>query len=202
MMKQDVQGVVVSGKDLTDFAAAIFRSAGMSADYAAAQADILVWANLRGLDSHGVLRIPWYIDLIDRGDMVVDAKPEVVLETAATALIDAHGTPGPVGTLAGVDIAIRKARETGASWITVRNVTHNGALGYYTNRIAALNLIGITTVSSPPNMAPFGARAAGVPSSTSPAGSMPVAARSAERPRSIAIRGNSRPIARTVPGTA
>ena len=162
MMKQEVGGVVVSGQDLTEFAAAIFRSAGMAPDYAAAQADILVWANLRGLDSHGVLRIPWYIDLIDRGDMVVDAKPEIVSETPATALIDAHGTPGPVGTLAGVDLAIRKAREAGASWITVRNVTHNGALAYYTNRIAALNLIGITTVSSPPNMAPYGAKAAGV----------------------------------------
>ncbi|HTV68796.1 MAG TPA: Ldh family oxidoreductase [Rhizobiaceae bacterium] len=162
MMKQDVEGVVVSGQDLTEFAAAIFRSAGMSRDYAAAQADILVWANLRGLDSHGVLRIPWYIDLIDRGDMVVDAKPEIVSETPATALIDAHGAPGPVGTLAGVDMAVRKAREAGASWITVRNVTHNGALAYYTNRIPALNLIGVTTVSSPPNMAPYGAKAAGV----------------------------------------
>lgn len=162
MTKQDADGVVVSGPELTEFSAAIFRSAGMSPDYAAAQADILVWANLHGHDSHGVLRIPWYIDLIDRGDMVVDAKPEVVSETPATALIEAHGAPGPVGTLAGVDMAIRKAREVGASWITVRNVTHNGALAYYTNRIAALNLIGVTTVSSPPNMAPYGAKAAGV----------------------------------------
>ena len=140
MMKQEVGGVVVSGQDLTEFAAAIFRSAGMAPDYAAAQADILVWANLRGLEfprcpAHSVVHRSHRPRRHGRRRQAGDR-----LQTPATALIDAHGTPGPVGTLAGVDLAIRKAREAGASWITVRNVTHNGALAYYTNRIAALNL--------------------------------------------------------------
>jgi LDH2 family malate/lactate/ureidoglycolate dehydrogenase len=134
----------------------------MPAGYAETQADILVWANLRGIDSHGVLRIPWYVERIDVGDMVADAVPEVVSERAATALIDAHGAPGPIGTLAGVEKAVEKARTAGSAWVVMRNVTHNGALAYYTSRIAASGLIGMTTVCSPPNMAPFGARAAGV----------------------------------------
>ncbi len=154
--------VVVGGPDLADFTAAIFRAAGMPADYAEMQADILVWANLRGIDSHGVLRIPWYVERIDAGDMVADAKPVRVSETLATALIDARGAPGPIGTMAGVDAAIEKALATGVGWAVVRNATHNGALAYYSARIAAHDLIGMTTVSSPPNMAPFGAKAPGV----------------------------------------
>jgi ureidoglycolate dehydrogenase (NAD+) len=134
----------------------------MPADYATIQAENLVWANARGIDSHGVLRIPWYVERIDVGDMVPDAKPAKVSETPATALIEAGGAPGPIGTLAGVDVALEKAATVGAAWVVVRNLTHNGALGYYTSRIAARNFIGISTVSSPPNMAPYGAKGPGV----------------------------------------
>jgi ureidoglycolate dehydrogenase (NAD+) len=154
--------IVLSGDELAEFTARLFRAAGMRPDYAEIQADNLVWANLRGIDSHGVLRIPWYVERIDRGDMVADAEPITVSQTAATALIEAGGAPGPIGTLAGVDVALEKAAAVGASWVVVRNVTHNGALAYYTSRIAARDFIGIATVSSPPNMAPFGAKAPGV----------------------------------------
>lgn len=147
---------------LIEFTARLFEAAGMPPDYAAVQADNLVWANARGIDSHGVLRIPWYVERIDVGDMVPEAKPVKVSETPATALIEAGGAPGPVATLAGVDVALEKAGAVGVGWVVVRNLTHNGALAYYTSRIAARNFIGISTVSSPPNMAPYGAKAPGV----------------------------------------
>lgn len=155
-------GVVISADDLTTFSASIFAAAGLSARYAEAQAEMLVWANLRGIDSHGVLRIPWYVGLIDSGDIVPDAVPRTTSETPATAMIDAGGAPGPIATLAGVEAAIAKARAVGAAWVVVRDLTHNGALAYYSERIAAAGLIGITTVTSPPNMAPFGAKAPGL----------------------------------------
>ena len=159
---EGADGVVVGGRELAEFTARLFRGAGMPPEYAEIQADNLVWANLRGIDSHGVLRIPWYVERIDTGDMVVDAKPTTVSETPATALIEAGGAPGPIGTLAGVDVALEKAAAVGAGWVVVRNATHNGALAYYTSRIAARDFIGIATVSSPPNMAPYGAKAPGV----------------------------------------
>jgi LDH2 family malate/lactate/ureidoglycolate dehydrogenase len=156
------QGVTVGCQALADFTVAIFRAAGLPTDYARSEADMLLWANLRGIDSHGVLRIPWYIKLIDDGDIVPNAVPELVSETPATALIDAHRAPGPVATMAGVDKAVAKARTSGAAWVVIRSCTHNGALAYYTERIARDGLIGMTTVCSPPNMAPFGAKAAGL----------------------------------------
>lgn len=156
------EGQVVSSKDLTDFTARLFEASGMPPSYALLQAEILVWANLRGVDSHGVLRIPWYVGRIDAKDMIPDAKPAVATETPGTAVIDANGAPGPVATMAGVDAAMEKAKTVGIAWVVVRGLTHNGALGYYTEKMANDGLIGMTTVCSPPNMAPFGAKAAGL----------------------------------------
>ena len=94
--------------------------------------------------------------------MIADGVATVARETPGTALLDAHGAPGPLATLAAVDKALEKARDVGVAWIVVRGLMHNGALGYYTEKIAAEGFLGITTVCSPPNMAPYGAKAAGL----------------------------------------
>jgi ureidoglycolate dehydrogenase (NAD+) len=158
----DIQNILVNERDLTEFTAEIFRATGMPQHQAQLQSEILVWANLRGIDSHGVLRIPAYIERIDAGDMIPGAEPRVATDRFATALIDAFGAPGPTATMAGVNLAVEKAKKFGVAWIVVRDLNHNGALGYYTQKIAAEGLLGMTTVCSPPNMAPFGAKAAGL----------------------------------------
>jgi len=160
--QSNVEGAIVSERELTDFTTAVFRATGMPPHQALLQSEILVWANLRGIDSHGVLRIPAYVERIDAGDMIPGAEPKIVSERPATALIDAFGAPGPTATMAGVDMAIAKAKKHGAAWVVVRDLNHNGALGYYTQKIAAEGLLGMTTVCSPPNMAPFGAKAPGL----------------------------------------
>lgn len=160
--QHEVEGLIVGEQALTDFTTEIFRATGMPQHQAQLQSEILVWANLRGIDSHGVLRIPAYVERIDAGDMIPGAEPKVASERPATALIDAFGAPGPTATMAGVDIAIQKAKKCGVAWVVVRDLNHNGALGYYTQKIAAEGLLGMTTVCSPPNMAPFGAKAPGL----------------------------------------
>lgn len=160
--QSNLEGVMVSERELTDFTTEIFRATGMPQHQAQLQSEILVWANLRGIDSHGVLRIPAYVERIDAGDMVPGAEPKIASDRLATALIDALGAPGPTATMAGVDIAIEKAKKYGVAWVVVRDLNHNGALGYYTQKIAAEGLLGMTTVCSPPNMAPFGAKAPGL----------------------------------------
>lgn len=160
--QSNVEGAIVSERELTDFTTAIFRATGMPQHQAQLQSEILVWANLRGIDSHGVLRIPAYVERIDAKDMIPGAEPKIASERPATGLIDAFGAPGPTATMAGVDMAIAKAKTHGAAWVVVRDLNHNGALGYYTQKIAAQGLLGMTTVCSPPNMAPFGAKAPGL----------------------------------------
>lgn len=155
----------VAWKPLKEFAREVFVRAGMRPEDAETEAEVLIWANLRGVDSHGVLRIPWYVDNIDKGLMNPRPDIQVIKETPATLLIEANRTMGPLVTTFAMSRAIEKASETGIGWALVRNLTHQGAMGYYSQMAAKKGMAGIAFVCEPPNMAPYGARAAGVQNS-------------------------------------
>lgn len=152
----------VDAQALRDFTREVFTRVGVPAADAAIQAEVLVWANLRGVDSHGVLRIPWYVDLVDTGLMKPRPNIRTLMERPATLLVEADFAPGPVVTTRVAERVIAKAREAGVCWALIRNTTHQGALGYYTQLIARQGMAGIAIVVSPPNMAPHGARAPGL----------------------------------------
>jgi LDH2 family malate/lactate/ureidoglycolate dehydrogenase len=152
----------VPAAELQEFTKGVFIAAGLPSEDAALEAEVLVWANLRGVDSHGVLRIPSYLDMIDRGDMNPRPQIRVEKETAATVLIDGDRAIGPVVTTVAMRRAIEKARAAGIGWAVIRNTTHQGAMAYYSLMAVEAGMAGIAIVCSPPNMAPFGARAAGV----------------------------------------
>ena len=151
---------------LKRFASNIFARTGMPEADAAVVADVLVWANLRGVDTHGVMRIPRYVDLIETGDM--NARPAIAIrtETPASVLIEADRAAGPVAMMRGTTAAVRKARDAGVGLALVRATTHTAALGYYTLTAAREGMAAIALAASWPNVAYHGARAAGV--STSP----------------------------------
>ncbi|HZR68517.1 MAG TPA: Ldh family oxidoreductase [Burkholderiales bacterium] len=157
---------VVSADALRDFAAAVLARAGLSAPHAAAVADALAWANLRGVDTHGVTRLPRYVDLLQAGDMNPKPALRVVGETAAAVVIDADRAPGPIAMTEAMAGATRKARAAGIGLGLARATTHTAALGYYTIAAAREGMAAIALAASWPNMAYHGARAAGV--STSP----------------------------------
>jgi LDH2 family malate/lactate/ureidoglycolate dehydrogenase len=147
---------------LKQFSQEVFLRVGFTPEGAEAQADVLVWANLRGVDSHGVLRIPWYVELVDKGQMHPRPNIQIEKETAATLLIDADFSPGPVVTVLAMKRVMEKARQVGIGWALIRNTMHQGAMGYYSLMAAKEGMAGITLVCNPPNMAPHGARAVGV----------------------------------------
>jgi len=147
---------------LKQFSKDIFIKAGFTPEGAEAQADVLVWANLRGLDSHGVLRIHWYVELVDKGHMKPKPNIRVQRETPATLLIDADYSPGPMVTVMAMHRVMEKARQVGIGWAVIRNTMHQGAMGYYSLMAAKEGMAGINWVCNPPNMAPHGARAAGL----------------------------------------
>lgn len=149
-------------EDLHRFISQVFVRVGMPTGDAASEADALIWANLRGVDSHGVLRIPWYLDNVNKGIMNPKPNIRVITETPATALIEADRAFGPVVTTPAVDLAVRKAADVGVGWVLIRNHTHQGALGYYTQRIVQKDMAGVAIACARPNMAPFGARVAGL----------------------------------------
>jgi LDH2 family malate/lactate/ureidoglycolate dehydrogenase len=134
----------------------------MPAEDAKIEAEVLVWANLRGVDSHGVLRIPSYKKAVEAGRMNPTPEIHIANETAATLLIDCDHAFGPVVTVWAMEQVIEKARQAGVGWAVLRETSHQGAMGYYPLLAVAQDMAGIALVCSPPNTAPYGARVPGV----------------------------------------
>jgi LDH2 family malate/lactate/ureidoglycolate dehydrogenase len=158
--------VGATSEELRRFATNIFSRAGLPQSDAAVVADVLVWANLRGVDTHGVMRIPRYVDLIESGDLNPRPAIRVQKETPASVLIEADRAAGPVAMTRAAAEAVRKARDAGVGLALARATTHTAALGYYTLMIARQGMAGIALAGSWPNVVYHGSRAAGV--STSP----------------------------------
>jgi len=155
----------VSGESLQDFTQEVFVRVGLPIEDAKIVAKVLIWANLRGVDSHGVQRVPQYLERVGNGLMNAQPNIRIVGETSATVLIEADRALGPVVTTFAMEQVIGKARNTGVGWGFVRNTTHQGAIGYYSFMAAEKAMAGICWVCSLPNMAPYGARAGGVDNS-------------------------------------
>lgn len=137
--------------DLERFMADLLEAAGTPPDVAALVARQLIDANLAGHDSHGVLRIPSYLEMVDRGQLVPAARPSVLHETATTTVIDgAHGF-GYTAMQFACARAAGKAREAGIAAVAVRNCGHIGRVGAWVEALAREGLIGQLTVG---NLAP------------------------------------------------
>jgi len=157
--------VLVGAGELRALVAGVFQARGASEADAGTVADALVWANLRGVDSHGVSRVPRYLELFDKGESVASAVVTVERPRAAIAVVDAHAAPGPVALTRAAAEAIAGAREAGIGWASVRGTVHTGAIGYYTSKIAEAGFAAIGVVAGVPNMAYAGARGAAVATS-------------------------------------
>jgi LDH2 family malate/lactate/ureidoglycolate dehydrogenase len=157
--------VTVGAEDLRALVAGIFAARGVGAADSDAVADALVWANLRGVDSHGVSRVPRYLELFDKGESVPGAAVTVERPRAAIAIVDAHAAPGPLAMNRAADEAIAGARECGIGWASVRGTVHTGAIGYYASRIADAGMAAVGVVAGVPNMAYAGAKGAAVATS-------------------------------------
>jgi len=153
---------LIQYEPLQAFVAQLFEAMGMSPADAAIEAEVLVWANLRGVDSHGVLRVPQYLRSVEMGGMNPKARYSIEKETPATLLVEGDHAFGPVVTVFAMKRAIEKARQVGVGWAAIRNTCHQGAMAYYALMAAHEGLAGMAIVTNPPNMAPTGAKAAGV----------------------------------------
>jgi LDH2 family malate/lactate/ureidoglycolate dehydrogenase len=143
----------------------IFAAAGTPAEDAVTVAHALVWANLRGVDSHGVSRVPRYLELFDSGESKPAAEMRVSRPRRSVVLVDAAGAPGPVALSRAMREAIAAAQETGVAWAGVRGTVHTGAIGYYTSLAVQAGMVGIGLVAGIPNMAYHGGRGIGLATS-------------------------------------
>ena len=155
---------VVSVAELRRFARDILAAGGMRPDDAATEAEALVWANQRGVDTHGVIRLPRYLEMFEQGESNPRPEIRVIRDLPAVAVIDGDRGFGPLVLPGAMDRAIAKARTTGFGWCLVRKVAHSGAIGMYVRRAADQDLVGIAiTCGVPIQMAYPGAKGAALP---------------------------------------
>ncbi len=134
----------------------ILRHAGLPADEADLVADALVLADLRGMQSHGVLRLPVYVEKIRAGGFRPGHKGRVVRDTPGTVLFDAEDGIGQVVTIAAMDAASARARTNGIGAAGVFNSNHHGEAAYYVLHAIKHDMIGLVATNGSPNMPAWG----------------------------------------------
>src|SRR6185312_1347775 len=134
--------------DLTGFATDLLAAVGVARDEAALVAASLVGSNLRGHDSHGVLRLPQYIAFIEQGQYRHGVELKIESETPAAVVCDGQWGLGQVQAHRLLDLVVPKARELGVAVATARNCGHIGRLGEYAERAAASGLLLLATVNN------------------------------------------------------
>lgn len=141
---------------LARFAAAALVAAGMTEADARLTADTLVQTDLRGVMTHGLVRLPIYLNSLRSGSIDPTAQPVLVREDASTALMDGTNAMGQVVGVRAMEVAIRKARQTGTAAVAVRHSNHFGACAYYAMLAAQEGMIGIAMTNGSAAMAPWG----------------------------------------------
>ena len=139
----------IKAERLTEVAMAIFTAAGATRENAEGVVSSLIDANLTGHDSHGVLRIPYYVKEIQEGKLDPKASPFVVRETASTAVVDGAATFGQVGSRFATDVAIRKARDASLAVVAAMHCHHTGRIGEWVERAAAAGMVGMAVTAGP-----------------------------------------------------
>jgi len=141
--------------DLHDWMIQFFLKLGVPAADAETATEILLAADLRGVDSHGIIRIhSYYGSRILKGLVNPTSPYEVIKETPTTALIDGGNGLGMVVSKHAMNMCIDKAKTSGMAMVTVRNSNHYGIAGYYAMMALPHNMIGISFTNSQPLVAP------------------------------------------------
>jgi len=151
--------IIVGHEGLSRFIRDALEGKGARAEDAAIVADGLVWANLRGVDGHGVSRLPFYLRMIERGEINVAAKPSLAQDRIATFVLDSGRGFGPVAMMQAIALAAERAAKAGVCYGLVCDTTHTGAIGRYVQSIAERGYAAMIMGAGPAFVAYHGARA-------------------------------------------
>jgi LDH2 family malate/lactate/ureidoglycolate dehydrogenase len=153
----DEKTVVISEVALKRFCVAVLRKVDVPDDQAKAIIDNLVEADLRGVDSHGVVRLPIYVKRLAARATNPRPNVRIVRETRTTAVVDGDNGMGQWVGQRAMQIAIDKARDGDCVFVSVRNSNHYGAAALYAQMAAAHDMIGLSfTIGGINHMTPWG----------------------------------------------
>ena len=153
-----MENVRISAREAQDFCAECFEKYGVPRGDAENIADNLVMANLRGVDSHGIIRIPFYIEGINKGFVQRSSDVRVLEESANISMLDGGNGLGIPAATKATELAIDKAKSTGVGVVGVRNLGHVGMLAYYMKKVIGQGFIGFSCVNAPAVMIPWGGK--------------------------------------------
>ncbi len=139
---------------LKKFAETIFKKIGCSDKEAELATEVLLMADLRGIDSHGIARLSGYVRLWDKKRINSTPNIRVVHESPSTAVVDGDGGLGLVVAPWAMEIAIQKARQAGTGWVAVKNSNHFGIAGYHAMMALEHDMIGLSMTNASPLVAP------------------------------------------------
>jgi LDH2 family malate/lactate/ureidoglycolate dehydrogenase len=150
--------VLVDATALTAYCAALFTTVGMPHDDAALAAEQLVTADLRGVESHGVVRVPIYVERLRCGVMAAQPVIAIARQTRSTAVLDGGNGMGQVVGERAMSLAVAKAAEHGEpAFVSVRNSNHFGAAAWFVEIAARAQMIGLAyTIGGINHMVPWG----------------------------------------------
>lgn len=149
---------IVPAAELQTWAAQVFQTVGVPSSDSEVAAQVLVTANLRGVDTHGIVRLPHYVKRIQSG--IINAQPKLTVERdgAASAMVNGDFGMGMVVGVWAMEAAIARARTFGMSVVGVRQSTHYGAADYYARLASQQAQIGMSFTNTGPSMAPWGSK--------------------------------------------
>ncbi|MVT10771.1 Ldh family oxidoreductase [Chitinophaga tropicalis] len=145
---------IVSYPHLLEFTRAVFISMGCSEKDAATASEVLLSADLRGIDSHGVARLSGYVRLWEAGRINATPNIRVVHETPSTAVVDGDSGLGLVVAPFAMAVAIEKAAAVGSGWVSVKNSNHFGIAGQHAMMALEKDMIGMAMTNASPLVAP------------------------------------------------
>ena len=130
--------------------------AGLKREHAATVAEVLVYADARGIHSHGAVRVEYYAERISKGG--TNREPEFRLEETGpcSAILHADNAAGQVAAKMGMEHAIKTAQQNGVAVVGISRMGHSGAISYFVQQAARAGLIGISLCQSDPMVVPFG----------------------------------------------
>lgn len=145
---------IIEVESLRSLTRSVFNKMGCSTADAELATEVLLKADLRGIDSHGIARLSGYVRLWEKKRINATPDIRVVHETPSTAVVDGDSGLGLVVGPRAMEIAIEKARVAGTGWVAVRNSNHFGIAGYHAMMALSHDMIGLAMTNASPLVAP------------------------------------------------
>ena len=155
MEKTDIR---IGEQELRNFCILVFERLGVSEKDAAVWAEVVTETSLRGVDSHGILVLPMYAEMVEAGGINLKGTLEIVSDGGQTLLLDGNEGIGQVIAKRAMDLALERARQFGLSLVTVRNSNHFGMAGFYAAQSLAQDMIGMALTNAGPALAAWGGK--------------------------------------------